>query len=238
MRCLKCGNELRDDEIMCPNCGYNRNNTVQQDNQFATKNIGVYNQNPIDQQEADKKLQSEKEFDELVQIYIGPNYYNFRKGGFSWCSLFFGPFYYLYRKLYAVAIVIFIIQGIINAFFGLVTQGRFNEMIENLSTVQNPQTLLFFSKYFIYYSITFLVFYIFLGIIFKRLYFTEAVERVAKIKKENPNLGFNQLTKVVKEKGGTNILAPIIILLAPIILLIIMLIISIFILGYKLPYLN
>ena len=128
--------------------------------------------------------------------------------------------------------------GIINAFFGLITQGRFNEIIENLSTVQNPQTLLFFSKYLIYYSIVFLVFYIFLGIIFKKLYFNEAVERVAKIKKQNPDLGFNQLTKVVKEKGGTNIFAPIIAILAPIVLAIILFIIGVFILGYQLPYLS
>ena len=128
MRCLKCGNELKDNEIMCSNCGYNRNNTPTKDNQFATRNIGVYNQNPVDQQEVDRKLQNQKEFDELVQIYMGDKYYNFRKGSFSFCAFFFGPLYFLYRKLYAVAIIIFAMLGGVSAFFTITTQGRFDNI--------------------------------------------------------------------------------------------------------------
>jgi len=58
MKCLKCGNELKDDEIMCSNCGYNRYTAEQKDNKFATTNIGVYNQNPVDKEEVERKLEN------------------------------------------------------------------------------------------------------------------------------------------------------------------------------------
>lgn len=214
MRCLKCGNELKDNEIMCSNCGYNRNNTPTQDNQFATRNIGVYNQNPVDQQEVDRKLQNQKEFDELVQIYMGDKYYNFRKGSFSFCAFFFGPLYFLYRKLYAVAIIIFAMLGGVSAFFTITTQGRF----DNIRDFKELITIKGYSTYMIVYFVTLLAFYIFLGITFKKFYFNEIVERIGKIKQDNPELGFNQLAQLVKEKGGTNIIAPIIAILIPIVL--------------------
>ena len=227
MRCLKCGNELKDNEIMCSNCGYNRNNTPTQDNQFATRNIGVYNQNPVDQQEVDRKLQNQKEFDELVQIYMGDKYYNFRKGGFSFCAFFFGPLYFLYRKLYAVGIIIFAMLGGISAFFKFTTQGRF----DNIRDIKELLSLKGFNTYAIIYSLVLLAFYIFLGITFKKFYFNEVVERVGKIKQDKPDLGFNQLTQLVKEKGGTNILAPILAILIPIAVALILMFISIILLG-------
>ena len=226
MRCLKCGNELKDNEIICSNCGYNRNNSPQQDNQFATRNLGVYNQNPVDQKEVDRKLQNQKEFDELVQIYIGDKYYNFRKGKFSLWAFLFGPLYFLYRKLYAVAIIIYIIIFTISGFFTFTTQGRLYE----LQNIRNISTLKSLSTYIIIYYSLILIFRLFLGIIFKKFYFNEVVERIGKIKQNNPDLGFNQLTQLVKQKGGTNILAPIIVLLLPLIPLLIALI-CIFILG-------
>lgn len=221
MRCLKCGNELKDNEIICSNCGYNRNNTAQQDNQFAVNNIGVYNQNPVDQQEVDRKLQNQKEFDELVQIYMGDKYYNFRKGKFSWCAFFFGPLYYLYRKLYAVGILLFLMLGGISIFFTHTTQGRF----DNIRDIKELISLKGFDTYMVIYLITIFIFFLFLGLTFKKFYFNEIVERIGTIKQENPKLGFNQLTQLVKEKGGTNILAPIIAILIPIIILAILFIV-------------
>lgn len=227
MRCLKCGNELKDNEVMCSNCGYNRNNTPEQDNQFATRNIGVYNQNPVDQQEVDRKLQNQKEFDELVQIYMGDKYYNFRKGGFSWCAFFFGPLYYLYRKLYAVGIILILMNIGINVFFKITTQGRF----DNVKNIQELIKLNGFSEYLIISTLVTLSISLFLGLTFKKLYFNEIVERIGKIKKDNPKLGFNQLTQLVKEKGGTNILAPILAILIPIAVALILMFISIILLG-------
>jgi hypothetical protein len=39
------------------------------------------------------------------------------------------------------------------------------------------------------------------------------MEKVGQIRKSNPDKGFNQLAEIVKQKGGTNILYPIILLL-------------------------
>lgn len=230
MKCLKCGNELKDDEIMCSNCGYNRYSVEEKDNQFATRNIGVYNQNPVDQQEVDKKLQNQKEFDELVEIYIGNMYYNFRKGGFSWCAFFLGPIYFLYRKLYAVAGILYLILFSINGLFSLTTHGRFDNVksIESLLKIKSVRI------YLIVYILINLIINLFLGLTFKKFYFDEIVERIGKIRQDNPDLGFNQLAQLVKEKGGTNILAPILVILIPIILLIIAILIFLLLLGYRL----
>ena len=217
MKCLKCGNEMKDEEIVCSNCGYNKNTVVENDNQFATINMGVYNQNPVNQEEVDRKLENQKEFDELVEIYIGSMYYNFRKGKFSWCAFFLGPLYFLYRKLYAVGILLFGVLIGITEFFNFTTQGRF----DNVQDLKTLLSLKGFSTYLIIYSAVMFIIYLFLGLTFKKFYFNEVVERIGKIKQENPDLGFNQLTQLVKEKGGTNILAPIIALLTPIIIFLI-----------------
>ena len=234
MKCLKCGNELRDDEIMCSNCGYNRYSVEQNDNQFATRNIGIYNQNPVDQEEVDRRLQNQKEFDQLVEIYIGDKYYNFRKGKFSFCAFFFGPLYYLYRKLYAVAVLIILANIGINAFFQFTTQGRFNQ----INDIKNIFTIKGLSTYLIVYIIVMLTFSLLLGFTFKKFYFNEVVERIGKLKQNNPELGFNQLAEIAKQKGGTNILAPILAIVIPILLAIIALIIGILIFGMQFSMLS
>ena len=164
---------------------------------------------------------------ELVQIYMGDKYYNFRKGSFSFCAFFFGPLYFLYRKLYAVAIIIFAMLGGVSAFFTITTQGRF----DNIRDFKELITIKGYNTYMIVYFVTLLAFYIFLGITFKKFYFNEVVERIGKIKQENPKLGYNQLTQLVKEKGGTNIIAPIIAILLPIAIGLIALLIGIIKIG-------
>ncbi len=197
MMCLRCGNEIKDNEQICSKCGYNKNSSPNNDNKFATNNIGVLNTNPIDKEESERRLTIQKQFDELVEIYIGSMYYNFKKGSFSWCAFFFGPLYFLYRKLYAVGIFIIILNGIISTIF------RNNYLL--LSIVQ-------------------LVFAIFQGVVFKKLYFNECVERIAKIKQKNEDKGFNQLTEIVRLKGGVNKLVLVIAVLFYLIVFISMLI--------------
>ena len=117
--------------------------------------------------------------------------------------------------------------GGISAFFTFTTQGRF----DNVRDIKELLSLKGFNTYAIIYSLVLLAFYIFLGITFKKFYFNEVVERVGKIKQNNPDLGFNQLTQLVKEKGGTNILAPILAILIPIAVALILMFISIILLG-------
>ena len=106
--------------------------------------------------------------------------------------------------------------------------------IINLNNISNIQAIMLSKKYIthsiIYWGIL-LIFNIFLGLTFKKFYFNECMERVGKIKQQNPDLGYNQLTELVKRKGGTNILAPILTILIPIAIIIIMMIISFVMIG-------
>jgi len=194
MMCLKCGNEIKDNEQICGKCGHNKNNIPTSDNSFSTVNRGVYNPNPVNKEQAEKVLEEQKQFDELLQIYIGNKYYNFKSGKFSWCAFFLSYIYFMYRKMYAVGSIVFVLNLTINLIFK-------NNLLLN--------------------TIIGLAFNLFLGIIFKKLYFNECVERIAKIRHNNTNLGFNQLTELVRRKGGVNtaIIIPFIIIYALILLL-------------------
>jgi len=186
MLCLKCGKELKDNEQICSNCGYNKDSISNTDNPFGVRNQGIYNPNAVDKEVAEERLEHEKQFNSLVEIFIGPKYYNFKKGSFSWCAFFLGPLYIAFRKMYAVSIIVYIINILITLFFG--------------------------NKFIIYMLVT-LIFQFFLGFSFKKIYYDDSMEKVGKIKQNNPDLGYNQLTEVAKSKGGTNIFYAIIIML-------------------------
>lgn len=196
MICLKCGNEMNENEQICSKCGYNKNTISNNDNPFGVKNQGIYNPNAVDKEKAKEILDHQKQFNELVEIYIGPMYYNFKKGSFSWCAFFLGPIYFIYRKLYSVGITIFIMEWLIQGFAKLVNMRLY------------------------IYSIICLIIPFFLGKTFKKFYYNEAMEKVGQIKKNNPDKGYNQLTEIVKNSGGTN---PIFAIIAaiPLILLIV-----------------
>lgn len=187
MICLKCGNEIKDNEQLCSNCGWNKNASEKKDNEFSTINRGVYNENPtLTKEESEEKLIHQKQFQELVEMYIGSMYYNFKKGAFSWCAFFLGPIYVAYRKHIGIAIIVYIINVLISVIF---------------------------YKNLLLRTIVSLIFNLFLGLSFKKIYFESCVEKVGKIKQNNPDKGFNELTKIVKVKGGVNILYPIILML-------------------------
>ena len=183
MLCLKCGNEIKENEQICSKCGYNKNTIQSTDNPFGVKNQGIYNPNPVDQEKVKERLEHEKEFNNLAEIYMGSMYYNFKKGSFSWCAFLLSTLYIAYRKMLAVSILVYIINFII--------------------------LLIFHNNFYLYLGIS-LIFRIFLGLNFKKIYYQDSMEKVGQIKKENPDKGYNQLTEIVKQKGGTNILYPII----------------------------
>ena len=201
MICLKCGNEMKDNEQICSKCGYNKNSIQNEDNPFGIKNQGIYNPNAVDKETASEKLEKEKQFNNLVELYIGSQYYNFKKGSFSWCAFFLGPIYIAYRKMIGVSIIVYIINILILFIFG--------------------------SKWILYIPIS-LLFNLFLGLNFKKIYYDDCIEKVGKIKQENPEKGYNQLAEIVQIKGKTNILHAILTMLVlSTILTIIMLIFNI-----------
>lgn len=210
MLCLKCGNEMNENEQICEKCGYNKNTNANTDNPFGVKNQGIYNPNAVNKEEAQEKLDHQKQFHELVEIYIGPMYYNFKKGAFSWCAFFLGSLYIAYRKMISISIIVCLI---------------------------NMALLFMFKDNFYVYTATTLVFNFFVGISFKKIYFDDSMEKVGKIKQENPDKGINQLAQIAKEKGGTNILYPIILILTiSIVLAILNLTIGFEIPQVKLPF--
>lgn len=188
MMCLNCGNEIKDNEQICNKCGYNKNNSVMKDNAYATINRGIYDPNFANNDEAAKRLEDQKQFDEMLQAYIGNKYLNFRKGKFSWCAFFLSSVYFLYRKMYAIGCIIAILNLLICWVF------------------RNNVILL---------CITSLIFCLFQGLTFKKLYFNESVERIAKIRHDNKNKGINELVAIARAKGGVNttIIIPFIVLL-------------------------
>ena len=184
MYCLKCGNEIKDNEQLCSNCGWNKNSgSINNDNKFATTNIGVLNNSStISKEESDERLIHQRQFQELVEIYIGSMYYNFKKGSFSWCAFFLGPFYIAYRKMLGVSLVVYGINMLISVIF---------------------------AKSILLRTVVALIFDLFLGISFKKIYFENSVETVAKLKQNNPEKGINELAQIAKVKGGTSVLYPI-----------------------------
>lgn len=177
MICLKCGNEIKENEQICSKCGYNKNEIQNQDNPFGVKNQGIYNPNAVDKEKAQEKLDHEKQFNNLVELYIGSKYYNFKKGSFSWCAFLLGPLYIAYRKMISVSIVVYIINILILFLFG--------------------------NKWILYFPIS-IIFNLFLGLNFKKIYYEDCVEKVGKIKQNNPEKGYNQLTEIVQVKGKAN----------------------------------
>jgi len=186
MLCLKCGNEIKDNEQICRNCGYNKNTIQSEDNPFGVKNQGIYNPNAVNKEEAEERLEHEKQFNELAEIYMGRMYYNFKKGSFSWCAFFLGALYIAYRKMLGVSILV---------------------------TIINIALLFFFHWNFYAYTAASLVLCFFLGLSFKKIYYEDSMEKVGEIKKSNPDKGYNQLAQIVKVKGGVNPLYPVILIL-------------------------
>ena len=55
--------------------------------------------------------------DALINAYIGKNADKLKKGGFSWCTLFFGVLYTLYRKMWKFSLIYIIVAAIANKIF-------------------------------------------------------------------------------------------------------------------------
>ncbi len=204
MICLKCGNEMKENEQVCSKCGYNKNTVSNTDNPFGIKNQGIYNPNGVNKEEAEERLEHEKEFYELAEIYMGRMYYNFKKGSFSWCAFLLSYLYIAYRKMLAVSILVYIL---------------------------NIAIIFVFKNSFILYVAVSLIFNLFLGLSFKKIYYDDSMEKVGQIKKANPDKGFNQLTEIVRVKGGTSIIYPIIFVLVTAALLTILY----FVFGFEIP---
>ena len=121
--------------------------------------------------------------DELVDAFIGKNVQDFKYGGFSWCSFWFGNIYFFYRKMWLLAFGLMILTIIVNIF---------------LSGLAN---------------IVIIIIDLYISFNFKKMYFDHAKEMVLEIKKQNPNASKEQLVSICSKKGGTTIVPIILVII-------------------------
>ena len=124
----------------------------------------------------------------LLNAYIGVNAEKLKDGSFSWSALLLATYYTLYRKMWLLSIVWFVGSIIISMFLP-----SFSNIIS--------------------FIINFIV-----ALQFKDWYINHAVEKIKKIKLDNPNASEEELIKICRKKGGTSITAA----LSPFIILIIL----------------
>ena len=164
MYCKSCGTKLETTDKFCKNCG--------DKTEFLTKNEkknGLY-----------KNISSEN--DDLSGIYISKNNEKIKKGKFSFPTLFFGPLYLLYRKIWLVGFI-WIVALII-------------------SLIVIPT----------YTIIIYLVFSIVSAMVFNQFYLNSVDKKVEKIKKENLDRTSEEIVQIVKRKGGVSIVSIIVII--------------------------
>ena len=163
--CLKCGSSVKVNENFCGKCG-----TALYNNQTIQNNI-------IND-------------DELIDAYIGPNATKLKNGTFSANTFFFGIFYILYRKMWIMGILLFVVNQIVEF------------CLPSFSFVIS------------------LTLNIIISIEFKKIYLKHVIDEVNKIKQENPNISQDQLLQICKKKGGISILSILILGLLYVILVI------------------
>lgn len=158
MRCPKCGTENK--ENFCMKCGTMLSN----DGIIQIKDTRVNNDS----------LHSDLEF------FIGKNYEKILNGRLNFAAAFFFILWFIYRKCYLLAFILFLIQLFIVMLVSVFFEG--------------------INIYFIY--IIFILFYLFFA---NTLYILDARRKIKKIKKKNVSY-----LAAIKKKGGTSIVAVII----------------------------
>ena len=164
MNCPYCG-ELINNETFCPKCG---NRLI---NHSITSNI---------------EISDTKELD----TFIDKNINKIKSKRISLPSFFLGSLYYLYRKMYLLAILILSVS-----------------IAYSISIYFIPD------DYKLYVSIIYLVFSILINIIiaikFNSIYITHANKKISKINNKYKNYTRFEVMEKIKYCGSTNLLSPI-----------------------------
>ena len=154
--CPRCGRETNAEGKFCNYCGYEYNASVgEQDESLGDKLFRIEN-------DGAEPIKSTDTIDDVVvkdwATYIGPsaNYYLFyfkmqletgRKYAFTISAMLFPPVYFLYRKVWWLAAVSFVVQILLNApaFAAdyLVSLGFSSILVDNISLVCSGALFLF-----------------------------------------------------------------------------------------------
>lgn len=186
-----------------PNNPYAQQNQMygQTNNQQYQQNNGMYIQPNTPTQQHDnvnKQYDNSIDNENLVRIYIGKNADKIMEGNFSISAFIFGMWYFLYRKMWLLAILLIIGNVIANLF------------LPSLA------------------SILTIVADIFIAFKFNKMYLKQAEDKVQKIKYKNPGATPEELIRLCKKKGGTAIWPIIIYFLLTIIAIIIISVVTVY----------
>lgn len=125
MYCLRCGTKVNDNVEYCPHCGSNIKEELARYDYKPTENLQkktTVNLEPSHEEQFQYSIKySFGNEEELIKEYVGKNYDKIKNTKFSCPTFFFGPIYFLYRKLYAYAFI-WILAIMI---FGLLFPGLF-----------------------------------------------------------------------------------------------------------------
>lgn len=187
MRCPKCRSEVFGDEKFCRYCGQS---LVSNANAQPSLNpsIPIYNQsNNASQQNTSNnqynyqvnQMYSNSEDEVLLNEYIGKNASDIKANKFNFPMFFLGILYLFYRKMWLYAFGLLAVTVISTIFL--------SGLASLISTIIN----------------------LYLSINFGKLYVSHAKDQIRKIKFNNSDKSTEQLIPIVRKKGGTSILAPI-----------------------------
>lgn len=149
--------------MKCKNCGQ----IINGDEKFCT-NCGT---------QLDQKISNDEE---LVNAFIGTNNDKLKTPGFSVNTLFFGPYYLLYRKMYFLGGMIIVLNAILTYFIPAIA------------------------------LILLIVINLILAFKFKTIYLSHVKNKVINIKIQNQEKNSEELKKICEKNGGTTIFGTII----------------------------
>lgn len=183
MNCPSCGSNVNQGEIFCRVCGTKIvSQSVQQNTMVQS------NENQQNYAQSQYIYNNYSNDEALINAYIGKNADKLKNGGFSVCTFFFGNIYVLYRKMWLLGIIWFLVSMIISMF------------LSSLSSILTLVACIVFSTQF------------------NKWYLKHVEEKVAKIKSENPNASHEQLLMLCTQKGGTTVIPIIVVVILYIVL--------------------
>jgi len=195
VKCPNCGGLNSEGSHVCGACGTSLNNSSDStntniDNQ-AVDNPQSQTYTSINTSFNQNEVQNDNSIDDnvLINAYIGNNADTLRNGTFSWCSLFFGVFYFWYRKSYKTLGMYFLATLILNIAHYLLKH-IFITHILLLNRLFNI-SLLLVSLYFAFQ--------------FKSLYLNYVKTQISKVKNQNQEKSEEELCEICSKKGGTTI---------------------------------
>jgi len=121
--------------------------------------------------------------DELLDAYIGENADSIKTQGVSWPNFFFGMYYTVYRKMWPLSIALFIANVIMNIFLPSIS--LYIRLLLDL---------------FVFFS-------------FNKMYVEYAKDDIRNIIFQNPNASRAEIIQKCKEKGGTSVVAVIVLII-------------------------